>query len=254
LKKSFKRIAFTMAEVMIVVVIIGLLALVGMKTITFQRAKYDNKYMTYSAYKALRDGAAELKAAGCWDSDKTNAYCDEVIYLPKIGHNATSRGLCDRLADLYNTSGTVYCTQKATDANVSTATPNFALTNGMKFYNLGDNASSNLFTVYVDIDGTRRSSILDDDIVKFTINDQTGVVLPYYNTIAATSTSYLSTSVGYRDAITNKGVYTWVISNVPMKTAYCAAYGSYPNTTCTINATCQTHACDVVVDEPGQLF
>jgi prepilin-type N-terminal cleavage/methylation domain-containing protein len=266
LKKFFsKNNAFTMAEIMVVMTILSVVAIFAMRIAIFKKAKYENKYMCYSAYTNLKEGAAHLKAEGCTSTDVTNADCDNILYLPKKGFNTTTkRGLCDRLSDLYNTIGTVYCSTAATSittqTSFSTLTPNFTTSNGMIFYNLGSdaNTTTNLFDVYVDIDGKRRDGVLNVDVVRFTVNAQTGNVYPYYSLISksATSTDYLSTSVGYRDNTT--GVYKWLSSNVSFDKAFCAINGVHPGTTdttsCTKDATCTTNACDINVNEPGFLF
>lgn len=278
MKKNYKRTkarGFTFAEIMIVLLILGIITVAtittGKKRITLNL----NKYMYYSSFNSLTQAAATLLAEGCTTTpitgDVAMGYCtDGTGYLPKVAYEATtkSRGLCNRLADLFNTVGTVECDptkSAATDAtNFKTATPNFIASNGMRFFNFGTAPAgvspNDFYTVYVDIDGaSARNSVLGEDVMKFRICTG-GTVVPFSDD-GAVNTDYLSASVRYLDDVNNK--YVYVKSGVNYLNAYCIAHGSYPtgtacpttpiNTVGTYTTNCApatNHNCSVIMDKP----
>ncbi|MDD3436649.1 MAG: hypothetical protein PHC64_05810, partial [Candidatus Gastranaerophilales bacterium] len=172
--------------------------------------------------------------------------------LPSVADSGNI-GFCNRLSDLYNTTGTPDCT-KTTTSGFSATNANFITTNGMRFYNLGTNAigsgATGYFTIYVDIDGSKRTSTENVDVLQFRIY-LSGLVLPYDN--ASTSTSYLSTSVRYW----NGTAYAWLKNSVSYKESVCvsgqfidAGYcGSY-----TKDSLCDTNVCEIVINKPKFLF
>lgn len=287
MKNFFRRIkAFTLAELAIVFMILALIAAVTYK-VTQQRSDYYlNRFMYYSAFTNLQKGIEELVAVGCTDAptptdDMSKGYCKITKYsLPIYGHNTDdSRALCDRLAEEeFNTIGSVTCSQVGNlsdSTDFATATPNFTTTNGMKFFNLGSSpadtsdANIKLFTVYVDIDGKKRNSKLNEDIMKFNIYTN-GVVLPDYDSIGANDPNYLSTAIKYWDSTTSK--YAWLLTSIPYREAICkanlrpaisspsyctAAPPSYPSKTyATADPKCPDsgNTCSVVVSQPGFIF
>lgn len=265
--KNRNKKAFTLAEVMVALVVMSIVLAVTIK-INKSRTDYFNKFMTYAALSDLKSGAGVLLSDGCTSSDTTACPTKGNKTLPLKGQASDSLGLCYRLVDAFNTIGTTDCTQTASDGtNFSTAVPNFKLSNGIAFYNFGSNATSGLYTVYVDLDGQRTGSknTLGQDVLKFTIrttdagttpNNFAGEVLPYYNSgsatgsVAATQTSYLSASVRYRSG----GNYVMVDNGVSYYTATCDATGAYNGTACatqTHTDNCVSNVCEVVINKPG---
>lgn len=250
--KLLKKLnAFTLAEIMVVMVIISVLAS-GTITLTKYKNNYVNKYMYYSAFINLKQGVGALISEGCSDSDLTNSICDAKNKLPRYGYNASysTRNLCYRLSQVFNTVGTIDCTQTAT-SGFSTATPNFILTNGIRFFNLGTTAATNSYTIYIDFDGPRRSGTLNTDVMAFIINTD-GSVYPEPSSTAANDATYLAASVRYRNTAASP-VYIWLYKSISYRAALCYATGSYNGAACTSptqDAACTTNNCQVVIIKP----
>lgn len=276
MKKNYKRKkakGFTYIEIMLVLLIVGIILVATINTGKIRINSNLNKYMYYSAFNSLMQSTSALLAEGCIQTDVDNHYCTALSgYLPKIANDTanSTRGLCNRLAELFNTVGPVDCTQTATDStNFKTATPNFIASNGMRFFNFGTAPTGTdpnyNYTVYVDIDGaSARNSVLNEDVMKYRIYTTGGIVVPDADPTddkGATSTDYLSASVRYLDDVTSK--YKYVESGINYISAYCVANGSYPTgtacpitpiaTVATYNANCApatNHICTVIVDKP----
>lgn len=277
MKILYKKIkAFTLAEVAIVVMILALIASVTIKITKSRSNHYLNSFMSYSAFTSLQSGMEELVATGCSDNDyqimipsPPHPYCATKYSLPLNGHTTDSRGLCDRLLDEeVNTVGTFDCfrTISSETGQFDTAHTNFTTTNGMSFLNFGSIASGTplLYTVYVDIDGPRRNSVLNEDVVKFNIYTN-GVVLPAPDSIAATDVEYLSASVRYWDSAANK--YQSPKVSVSYREAACTANkaqstdGNYCGTLgdptyVPADAICSDgiHDCEVILNKPEFMF
>ena len=245
--------AFTIAELMIVLVIIGIISTATYKIIQSKASYFRTKYMAYSAFTNLKNGVNELIAAGCNSSAVTMCPTPGKAVLPILGHDAASApalGLCDRLAnDVFNTIGLTNCAL-TTSSGFNSTNANFKTTNGMSFYNFGSNpdAITNLYTVYIDIDGSANgNSSTTKDILTFTIGND-GTVLPAYNSVGATNNAYLSASVMYTNS---SGNYTWVDNGANYQTAYCDVNGTYPpNNLCAKAAACTTNTCTLSIDKP----
>lgn len=241
MKNKFKKnIAMTLAEVMIVFLIIGIVATLTTIAINKATTKTANKYMTTAAFVNLQTVIGEIIATS---SNRT---------LP-----ATGISLCNSVIDIFNTIGTPDCNQQANDLSTfSTASLiNFKTTNGMKFYNFGKPPDgSGDFYIYVDIDGDNRNSQLNEDIIKFQIN-QNGMVLPAVDSIAATNTDYLSAMMQYTVKATLVKKRT-NISRDYRAVACTAAYttGTYCTTAPAVaaNANCASGlwACEVILEKP----
>lgn len=167
-----KGLAFTLMELMIALVIIGVVSIVTVKIIS-SRTDYIYKYMYNATLKDLKMGVGTLIAEGIADS-KGNLY----KYLPAAGHTDNEDGFCDRLSSLLNTIGPSDCSKTVDEAGpFDTTTANFITTNGMRFFNFGANPdANNIYTVYVDIDGAKGKSQLNSDVYKFQI-DRCGQLL-----------------------------------------------------------------------------
>ena len=167
-------------------------------------------------------------------------------------------GLCEKLTDVINTIGDVDCSLTATAASdFKTATPNFVTANGIRYFNFGSSADVNgMYTIYVDIDGSRRNGVLNEDVLAFNIY-QNGCVIPEKASIVANSINYITAviqytnssgdtvrplqGVSYREALCKAG-------RGP-STAYCEATSLYPAypTTITECDTSSGNSCEVMV-------
>lgn len=232
MKKNRKNLAFTLAEILIVLVIVSFLSLIFVKTYHKTSLNYTNQYMGYAAYTALSNAAYDLAQKGCSIADmgatSPHPYCGGTTgqastgFLPAyaITSDSPSRGFCNRLVtEEFNTVGPVNCSQTATDTtDFNAATPNFTTSNGMRFYNFGSNPAnvnySNLnttqnvyYSVYVDLDGPAHDGVYNRDVIKFLIGmDGTVVLDPCSNLILPSSVKYIDNTTG-REVIELGGVF-----------------------------------------------
>lgn len=264
MKINKKKRAMTLAEILLVVVVIAVVSTTGIRSSKQKLEDYKKRLLCYSVYTTLVSAVNELMVVGCKDSNAAVCPLQTNNVLPLLGNSNTltadgTGGLCQRFADLFNVIGTVDCSQTANaGTDFYAATPNFTTANGMRFFNLGSNPVGGFYTIYVDIDAskkaddvTQRNAVYNQDVQAFTIST-TGTVLPVYDSRAATDTSYMSLIVRYLNS--DKVTYTIVEEGVPFRTAYCHATGdtTYPGYTlsCTKHATCATNNCEYVVAKP----
>ena len=267
-----RHLAFTLAEIMITLIITSVI-LAATYSIGKQKIDtYDARYMYYSTFMSLKEALADMKANGCTATDVTNLVCQSTSYLPSKGHTADSRGLCDRLADYYNVpggAGNCSLTNQGNPATqiISTTTPNFTASSGARFYNLNStSAATTQINIYADIDGPRGTTTNGKDLVCFFADLTTGGIAPCIDGYADVKTDYLSLSVYYMDKATNAKKY--VIENVPFCQAACTAYGGNIwgvnfGGSCSLNAcggggsytqdttNCGAGQCEVEVNKPG---
>ncbi len=166
-------------------------------------------------------------------------------------------GLCEKLTEAINTTGDVDCSLTATAAsNFKTATPNFVTANGIRYFNLGSSADVNgIYTIYVDIDGSKRNGVLNEDVLAFNIY-QNGCVIPEKTSMAANSTNYITAVIQYKNS---SGATVRPLQGVSYRealckagrgpsAAYCAAISPYPAyTTITECNTSSGNYCEVMV-------
>lgn len=153
--KGNNRAGFTMGEVAISFIIIAIITAVTL-TISTSRIEYAQKQVAKATLNNLKVGVGNLVAEG---------YTDESGNLLKqlnpYGHVADNSGFCDRLASILNTvpidvGGSLVASNCSAPA-VSDSGPfdsshvNFQTANGAKYYNFGPDATSGIYTVYVDI-------------------------------------------------------------------------------------------------------
>lgn len=252
--------AYTMAEVMVVMTVIGIISLALYGTMKAQ-TNSATRYQYYAAFMNLKQAVGEIVADGYTLTGSTNT----VKELSQKGNYANTdasfaRGFCQKLTDIMNTVGTINCAT-ATSSGFTAANANFATSNGMFYYNLGLDPSSNIYNVFIDINGTKGDYTEGKDVMRFYVNVN-GEVYPYYtgnNNVSrgANNTDYLAASVQYRDT---DGSLVVVERGVPYRNAVCDATNAYSTMGCAGAAgnypTCNqtTHPgryCEVVVAKPG---
>lgn len=240
MKRKIK--AFTIAEILIVTGVIGIVALATMSNVHSMIQNYSNKYMYYTAFTSLQNAVYQMTSSS--------------YTFPTTG--AT---FCPNFSSFLNTIGTIACGTNVT-TNFAANNANFTTSNGMRFYNFGSAPTSTLqsgyYTVYIDIDGPSRKGTLNDDVMAFNVYLD-GTVLPDDNSTALTNKNYMTATVAYLNSSTNTN--TIVAAGLTYKDATCAAKGFYKGVACsspspTQNAACtaQLNAgtiCQVVVDKPN---
>lgn len=227
MQNSIRKKAFSLAEVLLVLLITGFIAMFFVKAAKTAYTHYNNSLMSYSAMDSLSTATYDLaQGVGCTTTPTTGDvamnYCTTQYSLPVIGHNAASRGFCDRLAqEEFNTAGSIDCTQEAVDGtNFKTATPAFTTANGMRFFFNDNNiGTQGLHVAYVDINGSKGNSVLNEDIIKFIVGLD-GTTLPSSGYIAAENKDYLTASIRYIDGSNN---YVYVMAGVNYRKAACLA-------------------------------
>lgn len=257
LNKKCCKIAFTVAEVLIALVIIGILGTVLIRDVNLKKNQYYNNFMSYSAFTNLDNNVQIVLNEGCTAADVTNSVCTALKgNIPKVAVSS-GRGLCERMANNFNLLGTMTCSATAStittsDTDFSAKTPNFTTSSGMIFFNLQTNPVSNVYTVYVDIDGEQRKSKLGDDVIAFNIRTD-GLTLPVYGSKAATDTGYLSASI--KADVSGSFSILSGTANLTYQNAYCGVNGTYLGTSCSntyYTGTCSSASasCSVVLNKP----
>lgn len=257
-KKLNQKKGFTLAEIMIVFFIIGIIAAVTLKPVNDNSVAHINKFMYYSAFTNLKMAVARMLYDGCTPAEYTSTLC-ATGQLPKQLVSG-GRGFCERLAEMYNIVGNPNCSQLTSSAPFTN--PTFKTSNSMKFFM--NNPDANGYTIYVDIDGDRRSGKANEDVLPFFVYFD-GTVLPLAGSNADDNTQYLSATVRYIDSSGNKAVLSsgsTVYSGVSYRKAICAAaqldstkLASY----CAgyyINGNCQSEnwQCRIIINKPGYMF
>jgi hypothetical protein len=295
-----KKIAFTLVEVLIVLVIVGFIAWPFIQAAKKGTRHYTNSLLSYSALDSLTNAAYDMaNNPGCTASDMAasgglHPYCPGTTgsistgvipwYLSTAADASTPiRGFCDRLAnEELNVVGTNICSAPVavTDAsNFNSITPTFTASNGMRFFfpqsstpNPSAKTAAGIYTLYVDIDGPRRSGRYtesaagqkDVDVIKFLISMDGNTVVPDASGIAANDVDYLTASVSYKNGTNDVNVLTGVpfrqaycavntnpFPKVDPTTVYCSAHGSYAAVV--QNVTCATQTCTATYVKPQML-
>jgi len=253
MKNSNKKIAFTLAEVLIALGISAIIAILTFKAAQSGSNHYKHNLLTYSAFMSLTTAAYDMATdtqKGCTLADMAasgglHPYCPGATGSANTGYipwyittsaDATTRGFCDRVVnEEFNITGSSSCSSTAS-SNFNSATPAFTTTNGMRFFfdpstNPSAKSTTGYYTMYVDIDGLNNNSsfggVLNQDVLKFFVAldssamnaDPNGPALLDPNGIAANSTDYLTASIKYYDG--TKDVY--VLSGAPYREAACLA-------------------------------
>ncbi len=231
-KNNFKK-AFTLAEIVVTIIVLGIVVAVTMK-ITTTKITRVNKYNYYAAYTVLSDLAAELT----YESD------DGTIPLS---------GLCSIFEEQLNLSGenvVVNNVERTPSCSIghsinsttdfTAIVPNLVARNGIRFYNLSSISSpiSQLngatgndltgYTIYVDLDGQRGKGELWNDVFPFYLTIS-GKVIPAYPTTTATaggnSKDSMLFSVRYDVFSTEGGIDKreehWLVKSASFKEAAC---------------------------------
>lgn len=264
--------AFTMAEVMVAMTIVGIISIALYGTMKAQ-TNSATRYQYYSAFMNLKQAAGDIVADGYTLQGSTTTKKE----ISQRGNYAATdnnfaKGFCQKLTEIMNTVGVFDCTQ-ATSSGFSALNANFQTANGMLFYNLNSIPTSNIYTIYIDIDGTRGSFTKGKDVMPFLVNVN-GEVYPYYNSgdvttsdgtnpsNGAINTNYLTAGVQYRAA---DGSLVVVDNGLSYRNAVCEATNAYTTIGCSgvpgsittaYNNNCNTtnfpgRMCEVIVNKPG---
>lgn len=150
-----KRIfGFTLAEVMVTIMVIGVVAGITIPVLHKMKADKDTQVYRKALYTLQRGAYNFMNGTGYLklQKEKGTAY-DETIYLK----NFKNWQVCEALAEEINTLGDIDCTDNSgcdkDGKNCKYDKPNFVTTDGIGFYNLGggDNFSEkNIFIRLVD--------------------------------------------------------------------------------------------------------
>lgn len=144
--------AFTLAEMMVVLVVIGVVAALAISPLTKNMAD-NNKILFKSAYRLVETTVNELAS-------------DIALYpAGELVNTLTSNSFQNDFASKLNTVGTV---DNAKISNYSTKNSNFVTSNGMAWYgfNLVNNFIPDPANIWVDIDGKDKGkNILGIDIM-----------------------------------------------------------------------------------------
>ncbi|HNW25874.1 MAG TPA: hypothetical protein PLG15_05685 [Candidatus Gastranaerophilaceae bacterium] len=232
----------TLAELTVMFVI---MAVVIMATLGISKTKTDKikAYQYYAAFTNLKQAVGEVFADGYRETPESPIEKQ----LTPYGHTGENTGICDRLAEVFNTIGKVDCTISGGD-NFSDENVNFTLTNGERFFNIGKDIDGEAFRLYIDIDGKKGKSVLDEDVMEFRIY-RNGTVLPGETSIGGNNKNYLSASI--KEINTN----TWDQKDIPYLKAVCNA-GEMPESYCTplgipLKENCTSpNVCQVYINKP----
>lgn len=226
--------AFTLAEILLVMFIIGVIASAVIPITNARINGVANSAMTYSTLDALKTAVAEYK--------QLNSSADF----------SKSDTICSALSDNINTVGKVDCSKTYTTKPTKGDTPTMIFANGVKIFLGSYDSTKKWFNVYVDIDGNRRSTTLNDDLIEFIVTDKVAV-MPAPSSIAATSVAYLSTSYEYY----KDKKWNYVSQNVSYKDGICGSgtikNASYCGSDDALVATCKTNDCEFNVNRPAML-
>ena len=157
-----KRIGFTLAEVLIALVIMGFIATIGFQVMQIQKTAYTS--LAYYAFKDLKSVTSEImltemqgkvpekqqmtsffsRSDGGEDSGLHERLFKNDTNLSE--NDAPANSFCLYMAEMMNTQGTIDCSKtnnftyyqamdKTKGLNITTTTtPNFTTTNGMRYY------------------------------------------------------------------------------------------------------------------------
>lgn len=234
-KRGLALNAQTMAELTIVFIIVGIVASV---TIGVTRAKSEmaKEYSTYAAFKNLGKAVGVMMSNGYLDTSTTPSTL--VKGLPDVLHNTGNTGLCDQMINMLNTVGEIYCTNTHTVSAITpdfnATDPNFITSNGARYWfsdlaptapaDPADPLDPQMFSIFVDVDGTKGNTKFDDDIMHFIIT-RSGKVLPAPGTKAAENHKYISASVRYNivdaSSLPKTSTTVWPLRDVTYRQAVC---------------------------------
>lgn len=261
LEKS-KFLAFTIAETLIVLIIMGIVA-ASTVGITKTYANMVKRFQYYAAFQTLKVMVGELMVDGSMESD----FITINKFLPDAGNRPDSyhplyEGVCQRFSNLINTVGAVDCSLTKSSGTFSRADANFITSGGISYFNFGSSPTldtgiphvpgNDYYTVYLDIDGAKHNGVLNDDVMGFKIY-RAGQVLPLVDSEGGLSVDYMAASVKYDDFSSGERVVTWVEKSVPYLQAACLA-GVASGVDCPVgfyqHTDCVSHSCEVVINSP----
>jgi Tfp pilus assembly protein PilE len=232
---GFKKIAFSLAEVMLVCFIIGIVSVVSIR-IASSRKTYAIKMMYFAANKNLKQAADYAQAMGYKADDGS------VVYkFPDTGNK-----FCNYLKDIFNIVETENCSATASAGDFvkgksPAPTPSFRLSNDVTFYNVGSNvinktgSTDGYYDLFIDVNGQDKGdNVLNADVFEFYVTPS-AKFYPSQSSAPANNSSFITAHVNYLDS--NEKVQRFDL-RAPYLRAICES-GSVEtqlfNTLCTAN-------------------
>lgn len=195
-----KKAGFTLGEVLVSIMIIGIIMAISMETIKIVKSSYTS--LAYYEFKNIQQIAAEMIAGIMPYTEEDSAGPRTITHRQSNGVNVQvithdDEVFCNTLVQMSNTAGATNCdslltasfdTEPYVDIDGNTA-PTFLSTSGKKYYLTSRTSNSNISSEYgyrllaVDLNGsqkpntTRRLTREIPDIVTFMIMD-TGEIFP----------------------------------------------------------------------------
>ena len=197
---GFKKLAFSVAEVMLVCLIIGIVSVVFMR-VASSRDKYAVKMMYFAANKNLKQATDYAIAVGYKADDGSVSY-----KFPDTGNK-----FCNYVKDVFNIVGTenCYATAASTDfvkGKYPPPTPSFMLSNNATFYNVGANvinktgSTDGYYDIFVDVNGAGKGdNVLNSDVFEFYVTPS-AKFYPAATSVPANNSSFITAHVNYLDS------------------------------------------------------
>ena len=220
------KLGFTLAEIMIVLVLVGVISVLTIQTVVMQKSSF-----TFSCYHFFRDlkiavghmGAQTetggLNSFSCEKAKDVSADAYQTCVSFGKSHEEeetndyimdyrTGRGFCQGLARTLGTASAVDCTNlnnaTLTDVYGSMTNESFRLMNGYIIYVSDRQTDANIpyRIITVDLNGNKTPNKKGEDIISFAIFDN-GEILPVGE--AATSTKHFMAVIKIQNVLTRTG-------------------------------------------------
>jgi hypothetical protein len=216
--KVFRKLAFSIAEVMLVCFIVGIVSILFMR-IASSKDTYAIKMMYYSANKNLKQAIDYVQAIGYKADDGSSVY----------KFQDTGNKFCNYLKDVYNIVGTENCAATASSTDFvkgksPAPTPSFKLSNNVTFYNVGANlvnktaSTDGYYDIFVDVNGPDKGdNVLNADVFEFYVTPS-AKYYPAPNSMPANDPTFISAYVNYLDSSEKPHQFDL---RVPYLKAYC---------------------------------
>jgi hypothetical protein len=212
-----------MAEIVVTIMIMAIIAGVTLR-ITKARTDMISSYLYYGAYENLRIVVSEIIANNTANQSSLPAsnICNEFKSFVNLSNKLDKSDVC-KDSNPSVTAGT---------ADFSGLTPDMVWNNGTKVYNLRNTPPPQIaelnnvpgYTIYIDIDGDKNNSVLNEDVFQFYL-PETGQVVPVFDSSMdeAAQRHYLETSVQYDTYNAQGRVINWLVKSTSYKNAACQA-------------------------------